>query len=464
MNSVFLGALAWITVNVYLLPFSVWTAGITRPWFIMQGYIPYKDFVWLRMPLDLFLLSGWYTVFGPAPQAYQGFIFVLLAIIAALLFFVCRVLIPRFGHLSFLFFAIFLFPLFQNAEVDEMMVGLWAILIFAFMAFFLTKKKLRYLFLTGVISGMSLMTKQTSGFVIIAIFISIIFNFFLSKNTIKNFLISIGVFGLGLFIPILFIVAYFIINHSLGDFLHYTIFFNFGSVYEGWSPAGDGLWIVAGYISLLFPFIIFWKNTKLMPQIIFFITLEILSLFPSLLPSAISYKAFTSFTLVSIVAGCDIMLLLSLRKHRGIILLFFALFIIFTQNFILSYFSSNPGFAPNQLLEDFDKPQYEIADLVKSRTNNNDKIISYGSEIIYLMANRLPKNKYIDPFPYMLKPYDASLKVFTNDPPKIVVYDESLPADQPGLSDWPGIQFFRENYKVIGRYGDTFVVLEYNKK
>ena len=55
---IFLLGFTWITLNVYFLPFSVWTAGITRPWYVMHGYIPYKDFVWIRMPLDLFILSG----------------------------------------------------------------------------------------------------------------------------------------------------------------------------------------------------------------------------------------------------------------------------------------------------------------------------------------------------------------------------------------------------------------------
>lgn len=457
------GVLAWITVNVYFLPFVVWTAGITRPWYMMHGYIPYRDFVWLRMPLDLFLLSGWYSIFGPTAQAYQNFVFVLLICIAISLFFVSRTLIYKFNSLSFLFFAVFLFPLFQNTEEDEMLVGLWAILLLAFMSLFLKKQKVIYLLLAGIISGMSLMTKQTSGLIIIASFASIIFDFFLRKDAIKSFLIRMGIFSLGVSIPILLFVFYFIGKHSMGDFLDYTVFFNFGSVLLDRSSIGDGLWIIAGYISLLVPFIVFWKSTKLMPQIVFFITLEIICLFPSLFPSALSYKAFTSYALVSIVAGCDILLLFSLKKHKKIVLLSFVLFLIFIWNFILSYFSDNPGFYPNQLLQDFGKPEYEIANLIKKNTNKNDKIINYGSEMIYLLSDRLPKNKYTDPFPQMLQPYDVSLKVFVDNPPKIVVYDESLPADQPGLSDWPGLLFFRDNYKVIGRYKETIVVLKYNK-
>lgn len=459
--SLLLGVLAWIAANVYFLPFVVWTAGIIRPWYILHGYIPYKDFVWLRMPLDLFLLSGWYRIFGPTPAAYQNFVFILLVFIAISLFFVSRMLIHRFSSLSFLFFAVFLFPLFQNTEEDEMLIGLWAILLLVFMSLFLKKQKAIYLLFAGIIAGISLMTKQTSGFLIIASLASIIFDFFLRKNTIKSLLIRVGVFSLGVSIPILAIASYFMSKNAVGDFLHYTVFFNFGSIYADGSLKGDGLWIIAGYVSLLTPFIIFWKSTKLMPQIIFFITLEILGLFFSLFPSALSYKAFTSYALISIVAGCNILLLFTLKKHKKFVLLSFILFIIFTWNFISSYFTANPGFSPNQLLQDFGKPEYEIANLIKKNTNKNDKIINYGSEMIYLLSDRLPKNKYIDPFPQMLQPFGVSLKVFVDNPPKIIVYDQSLPADHPGLSDWPVLSFMRKNYKIIGRYKDSIIVLLY---
>lgn len=453
--------LTWLTANVYFLPFAIWTAGIMRPWYIMQGYIPYRDFVWLRMPLDLFLLSGWYSLFGPTAHAYQNFVFILLVCIAISLFFISRALVYKFSSVSFLFFAIFLFPLFQNTEEDEMLIGLWAILLLAFMSLFLKKQKIIYLLFAGIIAGMSLMTKQTSGLLIIASLASIIFNFFLRKDAIKGLLIRMGVFSLGVSIPILLIVSYFIGKHSMGDFLHYTVFFNFGSVYADGSPKGDGLWIITGYLCLLFPFIVFWKNTKLMPQIVFFITLEIFSLFTSLFPSALSYKAFTSYALISVVAGCDILLFLSLKKHKKIVLLSFLFFLIFIRNFISSYFTYNLVFSSSQLLQDFGKPEYEIANLIKKNTNKNDKIINYGSEMIYLLSDRLPKNKYVDPFPQMLQPFDVSLKVFVDNPPKIIVYDQSLPEDQPGLSDWPVLAFMRKNYNVIGRYKNNLVVFMY---
>lgn len=457
-----LGVFTWIVANVYFLPFSIWTAGITRPWFITNGYVPYRDFVWLRMPLDLFFLSGWYGIFGPTPAAYQNFVFVLLLCIAISLFFLSRSLIYRFSSSAFIFFAVFLFPLFQNTEEDEMLIGFWAILLLAFMSLFLKKQKVIYLLFAGIIAGMSLVTKQTSGLLIIASLAGIIFNFFLRKDAIKSLLTRIGVFGLGVLIPVSIILSYFVSKNSVEDFLRYTVFFNFSSVVSN-LPKGDGFWIIAGYLCLLFPFVLFWKNTKLIPQIVFFITLEILCLFVSLFPSALSYKAFTSYTLISIVAGCDILLLFSLKKHKKIVLLSFALFLVFVWGFVRSYFSGNPGFAPNQLIQDFGTVEYEIASLVRSNTNKNDKIMNYGSGIIYLLADRLPQNKYVDPFPYMLQPYNASLKALAINPPKIVVYDESLPADHPGLSDWPGLQFIRDNYRIIGRYS-AIVVYDYIQK
>lgn len=132
------------------------------------------------------------------------------------------------------------------------------------------------------------------------------------------------------------------------------------------------------------------------------------------------------------------------------------------MRFIGPYFSSvqDVGFAPGQYLVSYGKEEFEVSKWINENTESNEKIINYGSEMIYLFADRLPKNKYVEPFPYLLQPYDVSTKIFTDNPPLVVVYDKSLPADHRGLDKWPFLTYLNQGYEVVGTYGDNLVIYQ----
>ncbi|MEX2007721.1 MAG: hypothetical protein WD992_03030 [Candidatus Levyibacteriota bacterium] len=459
-----------ISLHVFFLPFYIWTAGIVRPWYILQGLVPYKDFVWLRMPFDLFLLSGWYEIFGPNGEAYQYFVYTLFILISLSLFLISRKFIGKCFWLPFVFFIVFLFPLFQNVEEDEMLIGLFNLILFGLMLLFFNKRRSYLLLPAGIISGLSLVTKQNSGLVIIAVLSSIFLDFFLQKYRVEKLAKNILILLSGILLPVSLVVFYFLIRGGLKDFLYYTIYFIFGPLRTAYITQGDGLWIIAGYMSLLIPFVLFWKKTGIKLQVAFFITAQILFLLPSLFPSALSYKAFTSFPLISLIAGLNLSLLVrknSLTVTKKIVVIAsFILFIFFTSRFIESYIGSiqSDGFAKGQYLMDWGEQDKEIATIIKNNSQKDDKILSYKSEMIYVLSDRLPANKYVDPFPYLLTPYEETIKVFKDNPAKFVVYDESLPDDHPGLSEWPFLEFLEENYTMIKKFSDTVIVYKLNSK
>lgn len=461
----FLG-IAAVSLQLFFLPFHVWDAGIARPWYMLHGLIPYKDFVWIRMPFDLFLLAGWYKVFGANGYSYQLFIYTLLVLVSILVFFAGRVMLRRFYFLPFVFFNIFLFPLFQNTEEGEILIGIFNIALFLITFLYFKKRNIWYLFIAGLVCGISFVTKQNSVLVIGAFFVVLSLDFYLKKDKIAFFLRNAFLFFLGIAIPIFGIVLYFLLNNGLADFLHYTLFFILDTYSRAQVNQGDGLLITFSYISLLVPFILFLKRMGLSLIVGIFLILQIIALFPSLLPSFLSYRAFTAYPLIAIIAGFLLKVFIENRISRAgktITFLAFAAFVFFNYTFINSYISSiaNGEFKYGQYITSYANEELEIAKLIKENSTENEKIISYGNEMIYIFSDRLPANKYVDPFPDLLHPYEETSRVFTDNPPKLMVYDESLPKDHIGLDKWPFIDFLHNNYDIVKRFDSGFILYKY---
>lgn len=467
---------AWTTFNVYLLPFVVWTLGLTLPWFIQHDFIPYRDFSWVRTPFSLFLLSFWYRIFGVNQHSYQFFIFITLVAMTIFFFFLIRYLLPKVYIFAYLFYLIFIFPLFLNTEQGEVVLGLLYLVLFVSMFIYLKFKKLKWLFMSGFFGGIMYVVKQNSALIVPAVIFILVFDVFLEKRSFNLWLRRAGIFLLGLLIPVSFILFYFYRNNALEEYLYYTVFFLLGPYVEDMNTFnhGDGILIAMAFFSLCIPFVLFWKKNNIsITVVLFLIALVFISLF-SLFPSFLSYRAFPSFGLVSIIVGYNFNLL---RESKGVsvpnkrllilaVIFSFLIFIIFSYRFIVSYydFIKQNNIARGQFITDYGENEYQAARWISENTGNNERIIVFSNYIVYLLADRLPKNKYIDPFPYALRPYGKTSAIFINNPPKIVVYDNSLPEVHKGLDQWPFISFMKKNYKKVKQYGDTTEVYEYKPK
>lgn len=466
----------WTTFNVYFLPFAVWTLGLTLPWFILNNVIPYRDFSWVRTPLSLFLLSFWYQIFGVNQNSYQLFIYIVLVIMAVFFFFLVRYLLPKVYIFAYLFYLIFIFSLFLNTEVGEVVLGFLYLVLFASMFIHLKFKKTKWLFVSGFLAGIMYLVKQNSVLIVPAIISILTLDVFMGKESFNIWLRRSGIFFLGLLMPISFILLYFYYNNALGEYIYYTIFFLFGPYVQDMNSFnhGDGILIAIAFVSLSVPFVLFWKKNNISITVtVLLISLMFISLF-SLFPTFLSYRAFPSFGLVCIIAGYNFDLLrknkeksLLNKGFRNLIVIFsFLVFLVFSYRFVGYYydFIKQNNITTGQSITDYGENEYKVAQWIRENTLHNERIIVYSNQIIYLLADRLPKNKYIDPFPWALRPYDKTSAVFFNNPPKIFVYDSSLPEFHKGLDQWPFINFMKKNYKKVKQYGDTMEIYEYNLK
>lgn len=464
----------WVVFNIYFLPFFAWTTGIVRPWLILNGYIPYRDFTWIRAPLDLYILSNWYRVFGVNADSYRLFICFILLLITTIVFFITYNILPKLKFLPFLFFIIFLFPLFQNTEVGEILIGFWGILLLTIIFIYLDKIDNRLLFLGGLVSGLSVITKQNSGAVIPAILIIIFIDQYLRKQALSKWIKPLIHYIFGVFIPVFSFVGYLIYNQSLNDFIFFSKEIVLGSYKNAPLPQnyslGDGLWIEIGYFVLLIPFLLFSKETKLSLQKIILLPLFVISLFPSLLPSFLSYRAFTAYPIISIVAGYDMLILINNLKKKNrilkisIILSSFIIFILFILRFINPYLMpfTNGEVFPNNYIKDYGESELKTAEWIKKNTKSNEKIISYTSDIVYLLSNRLPENKYIDFQPFTLFPTNSA-KAFITKPPRTFAIDKTILDTYPDLKKWPFIDYLYKNYSLKAKF-NYIEIYQFNKK
>ncbi len=458
------------------MPFVIWTLGITRPWFIISGLIPYRDFTWIRTPLDLYLLSFWYKVFGISSESYQLFVYFLLITITVSIFFILRALFAKIYLFVFLFYNLFAFLLFINTQEGEIILALLNLLILASILAFLKTHAFKWAIIAGFIGGLIYVTKQNSIIVPVVSFLTLGFDMFSSKKSSRHLLSGVTAFLLGTSIPIVCFLLFFASKNALEDYLYYTIFF----IFKVYAPSqssvsftfGDGFLIAMGFSSLLAPFILFWRKTKLKIQVVFLISLSLLASLVSLLPSFLSYRAFPAFGFVTIIVGYDLLILLEdkrksfLTSQKLLVIFSFVIFVIFVFGYIKDYVNFIPqnSVKNGQFITDFGGNEKKIAQWIRSHTNEKEKIINYGNEIIYYTSNRLPANKYMEPLPSVLTPYDKSSNVFIKNPPKVVIYDELLVNSFKELRRWPFIDFMKKNYRVVATFDNSIKIYEYGLK
>lgn len=461
----FLGT-AWITLNVYFLPFFAWTTGVVLSWMMLHGLVPYRDLVWNRTPLDLFFLAGWSHFFGSSQESYQSFIYLLFLAIAALVFILSYRISPKIQIPTFIFFIIFLFPLFQNTEIGEVLIGFFPLLLLATMYKYLGKKEMRILFLAGIISAVSIITKQTSGGIVVASIGILFFDSYIKKS-LALLLKSLTSYVSGILLPAIIFIAYLIYNKTFADFVWGVITLTTTYVASPVPPGfslGEGLWIEAAYFALLVPFILYWKQTKLSIQKVIFLALLIVSLFPTIMPSLLSYRAFPGYPLAALVAGFDIFLLMSKKAtviQKSVISISLIIFVILTSRFIEPYISSirNEGFHYKNYIVDYGESDYQVADWIKKNTKRDEKIMTSTSWIVYLLSNRMPKNKYMSFEPLLLLPYNESSNVFISDPPRVFVLANDVLETRPDLKKWPFFSYLKTHYKSVATYGPNEIFI-----
>ena len=443
---------AWIFLNIFFLPFQVGTEAMHRPWLILNGEVPYRDFEWIRNPLDLFLVAGVFKLFGIHAFVLRVFSLIMYLVISLTIFFGLRKESLKLAVTAFYVYIILLFPLFMNTQIGEALVSLFILLSVLSFWQFGKRKSAKSLFLSGVFSGAALVTKQTSIGIIGAIIVALAV-FYLKKGILKKAF----VYFFGVFSSYSFLILYLIFNNALDDYFYYAIYFNLFIYREAAGKWGfnEGMRMLSLYASVVIPFALV-KITQIPKQIKFLIVISIIGMIPTLLPSFWSYRLNTALPLVSIAAACVLLALSEKtniqRKNISSAILIVGVFgfIGFYGYFLKQYesFIKNYGISLLPYIYEDSPNDITAAEWLSKNTSEDVKIFNTASNTIMRLSNRKHHNKYIDGLPWVYHPYDETFADITKDPPRVVVWDKNLPTNWPELKDWKFIPYLHKNYTV----------------
>lgn len=187
-----LALISLLFVHLFLLfntKFTAWPEMTFWPYLMLKGWIPYKDIAVVHTPLLLYLLEGFYSIFGVGTVQLKVFTWGLILLTDLLLF---NIVGKLFDKKVSIFALAFFLPLQIFYEGN----GLWFdLLLFplVFSAYYFLKKK-RYIY-SGILWGLAFLTKQTAVWFLIPVFFTI------ARRPFKDWLLSVGIkfaYGLGL--------------------------------------------------------------------------------------------------------------------------------------------------------------------------------------------------------------------------------------------------------------------------
>jgi len=446
----------WIVVNIFFLPFHPWTEGYYRSWLILKGLVPYKDFLWVREPLDITFLAWINKLFGLNILNYQMVMFFLFLLISLVLFFFLKKKSLTLALTSYTCYVVFLFPLFLNAEIEEVLVGLFSLLVFFSLWEYTQKRQTWLLWAAGICSGLAMMTKLTSAVIVIISWLYLVL-------TLKQKTKQAVFYLLGVTIPLLIVALCLANRGALDDFLADLYFVV--TLYRKWmKPWGikDGLMMAGLYLAALVPAVLLHAEKLIAKQIRNLLAMFILGLLVMLLASYWSYRLVASFPLLSIVLGVLVLegyhLLRGDKRITekiilvGSLVVFSFLFSRFGQEYL--QFIRDNGFAPKQYLFDYGENELKTATWLRDNTSPNEKIFNMSNNIIMVEADRLPDNRYVGGMPCDYLPFEKTAQELSAKPPKVVVLQQTLLDGWPELLNWKFIDFLKKQYVLQEQFGD----------
>ena len=446
MLAIFTLGFAWIALSVFFLPFYPWTEGLFRPWLIINGLAPYRDALWNRGAVDIYLLAAVYKFFGVSPLVYQSVMFVLYAGTAGLLLWGLR-RHQKLAIVSFVVYVLFLPIFFSNAEIEEVLVGFFALGSFFSLWHFQEKKRVGYLVIAGALAGLAAMTKQTAGIISAVTVLSMLFT-----RTLAWYL---G--GVALAVGSVFL---FLASQGILDDFWVSMLFVAG-VYKGWAkPWGiaEGTALALGLLSLVVPFIFLSRKQTLMPkEISRLLSALVIALFALLLPSYWSYRLVATFPLWCIIAA--VVVLESYRLRSVLDGVGIALFLVFTFPFARDYvqFIRDNGISFGQYIRDYGEEELTAAAWLRDHTAGETRVFNLANNIILVESERLPHNRYVGGMPIDFLPFDKTAAEMSQNPPSVAIVDRRVLADWPELKTWKFIDFLQKRYTLQQEFGSIAI-------
>lgn len=446
----------WAYIAIFHLSYYPWPFPLTQNWFMDNGLILYRDVIYHHTPLPLFLIYFFSKIIGDTPFMLQITSFLLTATLGYSIYFTGKLLSSKIGNISLLIFILSFFAIFQNFNIEEMTAAIFTLLSTYFLLKFWRTKSYVLLFLSGLSAGLGIMGKQvTVGLIPVVIIITVIHTI-KNKEQLSIILKKNCIYCCGIFLSVLPFVGYFFINNALYDFIYWNIIFNLTEYPKQSAPYGlkegisTGGWlffsIIPGTILL------FKKNLKLYFHsglLIFILTAIFIS--PSLLPSFLTYKILPFFAYLVLLWAITFQYI----KEKIILVLMIIgiiLFLPLAKSFYVDYLPSDISFKSNYIL-DYGENELNVVKWIASNTSEKERIVNLGHHYITTLSKRLPANKYVYLFPWLVSPYEVSTREILKKPPRVVILDNKTISDFPELREWPFLNYLRNNYKPTAKFG-----------
>lgn len=203
---------------------ELWNYNFARN--IFDGLVPYRDFNMVQMPLTAIVCAIFLSIFGNQLIVMRF----LAVIIMSLIFFLSYKILKLVTNSSIAnFLLIGLLFLFKDILCIDYN---YAVLLIALCLLYIELKNVRgdflnynfkYNFCLGLLAGLSILCKQTTGFAVSMACIGYKIFAIRNKNDIKSFMKIAFIRLLGVLIPAIIFILYLLINNAFIDFYDYTI-------------------------------------------------------------------------------------------------------------------------------------------------------------------------------------------------------------------------------------------------
>lgn len=449
-----------IALNIFYSPFYIWSEGVYKPWLFLNGFVLFRDSMWNRAGFDLYILTGFYKIFGISFLNFQIFIFLAQSLIGIVMFSLLYKKSFLVAIISYVVYSLFAFIVYGSInQPAEILIGLFVLMVFYFYWEFIDKKNIKFLFFAGVATGLSFITKQTSIFILFSTLILLII-YSREKLMKKSFFYLIGTA-----IPVFIYAGYFALNNGLSDLYFNTIYAPLAPYRQnvslwGWS---EGVRIIGLHLAVIIPFIILKTKGIIVGSVKAALILFVLSLLPTLLPSFWSYRLISALPIFSIMTAvfliCGYFIIRNNREYLrkgiiilGLILLFVQFGVYFNQS--TSSISDNGGFVKQDyLLDGYSENEEKVVSWLKENTEEKEKIFNTANNLVLFFSNRFPQDKYDCSMCFGFYPINQYFDTITRNPARVVVFDTNLPKDWEILENWKYIRFLKDNYALAKTFG-----------
>lgn len=448
---------AFYFLTSFVFPFVYWPEMLNWPFIMSLGWIPYKDFTAIQTPLLPLSLVYFYHLVGFSPFSLHLFGSLILALCNLLLVFLAYKLTKKWlWSVVAGFLYIFLTLTFEGNTVwFDSLVTLFLLGVFYFQWSYLEKPQIWKMFASGILMGITLLTKQTAAF-ILPEFLLVLGYLFWQKHLKLKELIYLGSL---FFLPILILSLIFLLilysQGALSDFVNWAIKF-----------------------SVLLPH---QQNRALAPdlllptrrQIIMLIILAAVSLF-----ATFKNKSFISFLLLSwIFLGYLFTIPRFEYFHLLPLLPFFLLNFILAINktkiplvcllFLLLLAATGPVFRNTYLIGQrfLTNDTQTVANWLIQNKKERTIFSLNGPDLVYFLTQKPPALRpWVDQLPWEMDYYgDKFYQQIVAAPPDIVVFHPYLTEPVNGLGAYQPkavVEFVFSHYSLIKEFPDGVKILE----